>query len=258
MFLKTVGRLSTGIRLGWRTGFDSGETLDYVYRNGAGGFSVVGRLIDRAYLAGPGWTGIRRRRENLQALLMRALGEASGRFGPVRVLDIASGPGRYLLETLKRRPDLELSAHLRDRDPGSLEAARKLAAELDLANVTIEEGDAFDAEALAAIRPRPHVAVVSGLYELFEDNDCVRRSLEGLARVVEEEGFLIYTNQPWHPQLEFIARVLVNREGRPWVMRCRAQAEMDDLVRAAGFEKVDMETDENAIFTVSLARKLAP
>ncbi|MEE8248047.1 MAG: class I SAM-dependent methyltransferase family protein, partial [Alphaproteobacteria bacterium] len=131
-------------------------------------------------------------------------------------------------------------------------------AELDLANVTIEEGDAFDAEALAAIRPRPHVAVVSGLYELFEDHDCVRRSLEGLARVVEEEGFLIYTNQPWHPQLEFIARVLVNREGRPWVMRCRAQAEMDDLVRAAGFEKVAMETDENAIFTVSLARKLAP
>lgn len=258
VFLKTVGRLSTGIRLGWRTGFDSGEMLDYVYRNSAGGSAVLGRLIDRSFLDSPGWTGIRRRRENLQALLTRALGEASGRFGPVRVLDIASGPGRYLLETLKRRPDLELSAHLRDRDPGSLEAARKLAAELDLANVTIEEGDAFDAEALAAIRPRPHVAVVSGLYELFEDNDCVRRSLEGLARVVEEEGFLIYTNQPWHPQLEFIARVLVNREGRPWVMRCRAQTEMDDLVRAAGFAKVAMETDENAIFTVSLARKLAP
>ena len=52
--------------------------------------------------------------------------------------------------------------------------------------------------------------------------------------------------------------VLVNREGRPWVMRCRAQTEMDDLVRAAGFEKVAMETDENAIFTVSLARKVAP
>jgi hypothetical protein len=39
-------------------------------------------------------------------------------------------------------------------------------------------------------------------------------------------------------------------------MRRRTQAEMDDLVRAAGFEKVAMEIDEFGIFTVSLARKV--
>ena len=50
-------------------------------------------------------------------------------------------------------------------------------------------------------------------------------------------GSLIYTNQPWHPQLELIARGLCDWEGKPWVMRRRTQAEMDDLVRAAGFEK---------------------
>lgn len=36
----------------------------------------------------------------------------------------------------------------------------------------------------------------------------------------------------------------------------RTQEELDDLVRAAGFEKVAMEIDEFGISTVSLARRI--
>ena len=61
-------------------------------------------------------------------------------------------------------------------------------------------------------------------------------------------------DQPWHPQLEMIARVLINREGKPWVMRRRTQAEMDALVRSMGFEKIGMEIDDQGMFTVSVAR----
>jgi len=105
--------------------------------------------------------------------------------------------------------------------------------------------------------PRPSIAVVSGLYELFPDNERISASLRGLAAALPDGGYLIYTNQPWHPQVEFIARVLINRDGQPWVMRRRTQAEMDDLVRAAGFEKLDMEVDTYGIFTVSLAGRKA-
>ena len=59
-----------------------------------------------------------------------------------------------------------------------------------------------------------------------------------------------------NPQIEFIARVLTShRNGKPWVMRRRSQQEMDQLVAAAGFEKVAQETDPWGIFTVSLARR---
>jgi hypothetical protein len=40
-------------------------------------------------------------------------------------------------------------------------------------------------------------------------------------------------------------------------MRRRTQAEMDQLVEAAGFEKIDQLTDDSGIFTVSLARRVA-
>ena len=152
-------------------------------------------------------------------------------------------------------PEIPLSAVLRDYKQENLDAARRLATELGVANVSIVPGDAFDRASLANITPKPTITIVSGLYELFPSNEPVMDSLRGLAEAVEPGGFLIYTNQPWHPQMEFIARVLRNREGHPWIMRRRTQAEMDDLVRTAGFEKVRQEIDQWGIFTVAMARK---
>src|SRR5205085_10628068 len=48
--MSTLGRSSEGVNLGLQTGFDSGESLDYVYRNEARGRSALGKLIDRNYL----------------------------------------------------------------------------------------------------------------------------------------------------------------------------------------------------------------
>jgi alpha-beta hydrolase superfamily lysophospholipase/SAM-dependent methyltransferase len=253
--MKTVGRLSAGIRLGWRTGFDSGVTLDYVYENRPRGLSPIGRLIDRAFLTSIGWRGIRQRRVHLERTLRGALTQLRAH-GPVRVLDIAAGPGRYVLEALRSVPQ-PVTALLRDSQPENIEAGRRLAASLEVQGVTFAQGDAFDGASLATIRPRPNLAIVSGLYELFPDNGPVKVSLRGLAEAVEPGGFLVYTNQPWHPQLEFIARTLTNRDGKPWIMRRRTQAEMDELVRAAGFRKISMEIDRWGIFTVSLAERIA-
>jgi ubiquinone/menaquinone biosynthesis C-methylase UbiE len=212
-------------------------------------------MIDRSYLNSIGWRGIRVRRIHLERALRQAI-EATGVAGrPVRILDIAAGAGRYVLETVRQMPEANAAVELRDYKPENLEAARKLAAGLGVSNVTVAYGDAFDAESLGAVAPRPTIAIVSGLYELFPQNEPLRRSLAGLARALEPGGTLIYTNQPWHPQVEFIAHVLRNREGKPWVMRRRTQAEMDELVRAAGFTKQSQEIDPWGIFTVSVATR---
>jgi SAM-dependent methyltransferase len=256
-FLRTVGRFSEGVDLGWRTGFDSGVTLDYVYANRPRGRFGLGWIIDRNYLNSIGWRGIRARRQHLQQLLRTAIEDVhqSGRM--VRILDVAAGAGRYVLETMKSLPpDGRATALLRDYQQVNVDAARALAAELGLSDsVEVAIGDAVDRASLASIDPKPTIAIVSGLFELFPDNDPLRRSLAGLADAVEPGGYLVYTCQPWHPQVEFIARVLTNREGQPWVMRRRTQAEMDALVRAAGFEKVDQLVDRWGIFTVALARR---
>ena len=254
--MNTIGRLSEGMRLGWQTGFDSGLTLDYVYEDRARGITPVGRLIDRAFLSNVGWRGIRQRRINLEHTLQAAVARVHGTRRAPHVLDIAAGPGRYVLEALRTLPE-PVTAELRDSREENLAAGRRLSTQLGVRGVSFARGDAFDPRSIAATERRPNVAIVSGLYELFPDNARVLTSLRGLADVVEPGGYLIYTNQPWHPQLEFIARTLINREGQPWIMRRRTQAEMDELVSAAGFRKVSTEIDRWGIFTVSLAERVA-
>jgi alpha-beta hydrolase superfamily lysophospholipase/SAM-dependent methyltransferase len=255
--MKTMGRMSKGIRLGWKSGFDSGLTLDYVYENRPQGVTPLGRLMDRSYLNTIGWRGIRQRKIHLEKILREAIERTQKEGKPVRIVDVAAGAGRYVLETMHDLREKPISALLRDYKPENVAAAAQLAWEFGLKNVVVKQGDAFDRASLAGIDPRPTIGIVSGLFELIPSNDSVLSSLHGLAEAIEPGGYLIYTNQPWHPQVEFIAKVLINREGKPWIMRRRTQAEMDELARTAGFEKLAMEIDRWGIFTVSLARRVA-
>jgi SAM-dependent methyltransferase len=256
--MRTLGRLSNGIRGGLATGFDSGAALDYVYQNRPSGIAPLGKLIDWFYLNSIGWRGIRQRKLNL-AQLMRETALAVRDCGlSLRFLDIAAGRGGYILEVLRAFEDSgPFAALLRDYDPANVEEGRKLIQENGLTDrVCFEAGDAFDRASLADIKPRPNVVIVSGLYELFPDNSRVQASLAGIAEVIETGGYLIYTNQPWHPQLELIARTLTShRNGAAWIMRRRTQLEMDQLVEAAGFTKTNQLIDRWGMFSVSVARK---
>ena len=256
--LRFGGLLSDGVKLGHATGFDSGGTLDYVYRNEPAGATPVGRAIDRTYLGSIGWRGIRVRKRHVEELLREAIADRRRAGAPVRIVDVAAGHGRYVLDAVAAATDAPDSILLRDYDARNVAAGNALIRARGLASVaTFAQGDAFDRASLAALSPRPTIGVVSGLYELFPDNPPVLESLRGLADAIAPDGLLVYTCQPWHPQLELIARALTShRGGRAWVMRRRTQAEMDALVAAAGFEKIAQRIDAWGIFTVALARRL--
>lgn len=255
--LRRFGHLSDGMQIGLTHGFDSGESLDYVYRNQAGGRWVIGKLMDRAYLDAVGWKGVRMRKMQLQQMLAQQI-EAYQGTEPFRILDIAAGSGRYVLETLKRFQHKEIEITLCDASHFNLEQARALAERLGLrATISYLQRDAFDPASYMGEEGRYHLAIVSGLYELFSDNELVLRSLHGVSASLREDGVLLYTAQPWHPQLHTIAHTLTNHRGEAWTMRPRPQSEMDALVAMSGCRKALASIGLEGIFTVSLARKLA-
>lgn len=257
--LRFGGLLSDGIQLGHKTGFDSGSTLDYVYRNEAQGAPGLGTLIDRQYLDSIGWRGIRQRKFNVEELLGEAMARLREAGQPVHLMDIAAGHGRYVLDAVEDAERPPESVLLRDYSEINVRDGRALIAEKRLGKIArFEQADAFDRASLAAVQPAPTLGVVSGLYELFPDNEMVRRSLAGVGDAIPPGGYLVYTGQPWHPQLELIARALTShRQGQAWVMRRRTQGEMDQLVEEAGFRKIAQRVDEWGIFTVSLAQRVA-
>ncbi len=257
--LGSLGKLSQGIRIGHETGFDSGESLDYVYENKARGSLGLGQIIDYFYLNAIGWRGIRQRRACMNQALRYALQQVRSSNLPLQLMDVAGGAGRYLLDVLA---DSEAGAGLhvlcRDWSESALATGRATATTMGLTDrIDHVRGDAFDESSFANVVPKPSIAVVSGLYELFPENEKLQRSLRGIFSAVNPGGWIIYTGQPWHPQVEMIARTLTNRDGQYWIMRRRPQGEMDALVEAAGFKKEKQWIDDFGIFTVSIARKPA-
>ena len=243
---------------GWESGFDSGRTLDYVYRNRAGGFTALGRIIDRYYLNGAGWRGVRVRRRLLERAVQQAIEQTHAKARSVHLVDIAAGAGRYLLETLTRCESLRVTAVLRDfepREPGSGEA---IARSLGLENVTLRpRGRLRPGLAGGRLRPRPDIAVVSGLYELFPDNTLIRRSLARLARR-GARGRLADLHEPALAPAARVHRARVDRLGGPPVGDAPPHAGGDGRSGArGGFREDAQEIDQWGMFTVSLARRVS-
>ena len=272
--MQKFGHVSDAIATGLEHGFDSGHSLDHVYYNQPSGQNKFGQAVDKFYLSNIGWQGIRIRREHILELACEALADIedktknSAQLYQPKLLDIASGHGFYAFDLLTEFEDLH--AELRDYEMHNIQALQAKAEQLEIANRVITcQKDAFDPASYANVQKRSanakslddkkfDIAIASGVFELFSDNTLPATALAGIYESLKSSGYLLYTNQPWHPEQEFISKTLNNHHGSSWVMRCRSQAEMDQLVENAGFKKVAMRIDRFGIFTVSLAIKTVP
>ena len=283
--MQKFGYVSDAIATGLEHGFDSGHSLDHVYYNQPSGQNKFGQAVDKFYLNNIGWQGIRIRRKHILELAREALADIKlankNQFNQNQVnqnspdkpyqpklLDIASGHGFYAFDLLTEFEDLH--AELRDYESHNIQALQAKAERLEIANrVTTCQKDAFNPASYSNVQKESgnvdgineikfDIAIASGVFELFSDNTLPATALAGIYESLKSGGYLLYTNQPWHPEQEFISKTLNNHRGSSWVMRCRSQAEMDQLVERAGFKKVEMRIDRFGIFTVSLAIKTAP
>ncbi|WP_201616785.1 alpha/beta fold hydrolase [Psychrobacter immobilis] len=282
--MQKFGHVSDAIATGLEHGFDSGHSLDHVYYNQPSGQNKFGQAVDKFYLSNIGWQGIRIRREHILELAREALADIkSGNHNQARqnqanhnstesfqpkLLDIASGHGFYAFDLLTEFESLH--AELRDYEQHNIQALQKKAEQLEIADRVLTcQKDAFDPASYSNMQKGSNnakglddkkfdIAIASGVFELFSDNTLPATALAGIYDRLKSGGYLLYTNQPWHPEQEFISKTLNNHRGSSWVMRCRSQAEMDQLVENAGFKKVAMRIDRFGIFTVSLAIKTAP
>ena len=280
--MQKFGHVSDAIATGLEHGFDSGHSLDHVYYNQPSGQNKFGQAVDKFYLSNIGWQGIRIRREHILELAREALvaikssnenqanqnqanqNNPDESFQP-KLLDIASGHGFYAFDLLTEFENLH--AELRDYEMHNIQALQKKAEQLGIADRVITcQKDAFDPASYSDLQKGSDnakgiddknfdIAIASGVFELFSDNTLPATALAGIYDRLKSGGYLLYTNQPWHPEQEFISKTLNNHRGSSWVMRCRSQAEMDQLVENAGFKKVAMRIDRFGIFTVSLAIK---
>ena len=249
--MRTFGFLSKGMSLGLKYGFDSGISLDYIYKNQTNGKLLIGKFIDRFYLNQIGWRGVRERKKNLLSLIeekITSLGEKN-----VKILDVAGGTGNYLFNIKEKYPKIKIL--INEFKKSNIEVGEEVIKKNNWENISFINYDCFDKETYKKINYTPNIVIISGVFELFENNKMLENTISGITEILDKNGAVIYTGQPWHPQLKQIALVLNSHKGngKSWLMRRRSEKELDSLFENYNLKKEKMLIDNDGIFTVSLA-----
>jgi len=247
--LSRIGKISNGMAIGLKHGFDSGASLDYVYHNQPAGKLGFGKMMDKNYLEAIGWTGIRIRKQHLIQLIEQKIESLKKEGRTVKILDIAGGTGNYLFDIKAKYPGAEIV--INEFVKANIEIGEKVIKEKKFNNIRFTNFDCFDPETYRKIDFQPNITIISGILELFGDNEMASQAITGVTGISEKNASVIYTGQPWHPQLKMIAYVLNNHQNKDWIMRRRSQKELDRVMAFNQVSKENMLIDNFGIFTVS-------
>ena len=248
--LGKLGHLSEGMTVGLTHGFDSGASMDYIYKNTPQGKWGVGRWMDKSYLNAIGWCGVRIRKGHLLQQVEKAIQALQAQGKKVKILDIAGGVGNYLFDIKERHPEVEIV--INEFLPTNIQKGEQIIKERGYQHIRFTNYSCFEADTYRKLDYTPNITIISGIFELFGDNALATEAIKGVVSI-SDNGYIVYTGQPWHPQLKTIAFVLKSHQEKDWVMRRRSQRELDGLFALQGIKKESMLIDDFGIFTVSLA-----
>ncbi len=255
LMLRTLGQTSDGIKLCFKEGLTSGKMLDYVYRNQPSGSWGIGKLLDRAFLNNAGWEAVRQRRQNLELLLGESIDDLRQRGSTISLLDVASGPGAYILSVLEKKNGTDLLARCRDYDDRWAQEGQAVAHQKKMMNVLFEQGDAFNRSEILALKPKPNLAVASGFYDWFTDDEKIKDSMRIIYDALETNGYFVVSNQASHPDLEFTEAVFLDLRKEPLRMTMRPKEKVNQWLTDMGFTVEKTLQDAQGYYSVTKARK---
>ena len=237
--MRTLGRLSDGIRLGYETGFDSGTMVDYVYRNEAHGITPLGRAFDRVFLDHPVWEGVRARRR----LLITQLKDSLHRYSAPVLFDVAAGPGSYLFEL----PAGDYWAG--DIMPAEVTRGRARAERDGRADIRFVQADAFDSATWP--HPRFDILVTSGFFDILNDRADLERLMDAGTRATDVGARWVWTVMERHTNLALLSATTIDFNKRPWVATLRSAEDIAKLAEPRGWRVERCEREAGRFFAVA-------
>ena len=251
IFTSRLGRRSM---LGYA---DSGLNFDHIYRNEAKGYTKFGRIIDKILLNLPSAKATRYRKQKIIELLKEEIARNISCGKKTRVVDLASGPSRYLVELITEENKDYIEALCFDIDRRNLEFGKEIAKDKPLlfkkANV-LRLG--HYKKLSEKISWRPNLVICSGLYEYLEDVET-KSSLQEIFVSLGDRGFLLFVTQMDNPNKELIEKLGKTKQGKPWILHYREPRILKEWMINAGFKEINIEIDPWKMYVFCSGRKIA-
>lgn len=253
--VNTIGQTSNGLQLCTKYGFTSGKMLDYIYQNEPSGKYFIGKLIDSIFIRHVGWEVIRTRKNNLSSALKTAIVFLLTDKQDVFVVDVASGPAKYILDTMDNFRNENVSAICRDIDKRWLEEGKINADLLNLDNIEFLLGNALEDSSFKELEKVPNIMVSSGFYDWITDDETVKKSMQLIYNNLSDGGYFVFTNQSGHVDLEMVSKVFNDFNNNPLEMKIRSAELINGWAKEIGFKIVETKSDKQGYYSVTLAQK---
>ena len=247
-------------RLGRKSMFgyaDSGLNFDHIYKNEAKGYTKFGKFIDKILLNLPASKATRYRKEKIVKILQQELEKNRAVNKKTKIVDLASGPARYLIELMNNSENRKWAEALcLDADRASLQYGKILSAGKPMLykKVNVLKLGRRYKEFSEKKAWRPNIILVSGLYEYLDDS-IVKKSIKDIHNYLDTDGLLFFITQANNPNKKLIENVGITKSGRKWVLFYRKPEILRTWVKEAGYKEMIIELDPWKMYEFCRCRK---
>ncbi|MFH1378736.1 MAG: class I SAM-dependent methyltransferase family protein, partial [bacterium] len=234
---------------------NTGINFDHMYSNDPQGKLVIGKMVDKVLLNLPAVEATRYRKENIKKILINEIENNDLLNRKTKVLDLCSGPARYIIETLTNSDIKNLEAVCLDSDSNSIEYGKMLH---EGHPVRFVKADLFKLRHLKSFAKKkkwnPNIVIASGVMEYFDDG-TVLKILKDIYAALANEGIFIFATQYTNPSRKLMEKVCVTTLGDNWYLYYRSMRQIRKWMIDTGFKSVVVSIDPWNMYEMCTGRK---
>jgi uncharacterized pyridoxamine 5'-phosphate oxidase family protein len=235
---------------------DSGLNIDHMYRNAPKGITRIGKLVDKVLLNLPSVQATRHKKDVIIKILCNDIENNNILNKKTKILDIASGPARYLVDVINSFNKDMIEVLCLDSDRRSINFGRVLAGKKPIrytkANVFKLQHLKFLAKRVAWL---PNIIITTGFFEMLEDN-IFEKMLQDAFKYIEKGGLILFTAQANNPSKKLMHKVGKKHNGKSWNLYFRTPNYLRKKMIDIGFRDVIVSVDNWGMYEYCTGRKI--
>lgn len=258
-YKKIVANIMFTSRLGRRTIFgyaDSGINFDKIYLNKPNGYNKFGTFVEYMLLNLPAAKATRNRQVQLKKIIGKEIQKNLNLDIKTRIVNLASGPSRYLTEVISKKDADLVEILCFDADTNSLMLGKALSK--DFYTMRFIKANVFKLKRYKRLGEkvgwRANIILASGLYFYYNDK-MVRQSFKEVYDNLDSNGLFVFDNLVGNPNKKLLAKVGITTSGKAWEFYYRTQSQIISWLSDAGFSNIEAINDPWKMYIIYKAHK---
>lgn len=234
---------------------DSGLNIDHMYRKSPKGVTFFGRFLDSILLNLPSVKATRTKKEIIIKILQNEVANNMILGKKTRIIDLASGPARYLVDLINESNCDSIEALCLDSDKRSINYGRILSHKKP---IRYTKANVFKLSALKHFSDKvhwtPNIVIATGFFELQKDA-VVKMFLEDIHKHLDIGGLILFTGQVDNPSKKLMKYIGKTQSGEAWELYLRSPEIFRKWLLDAGFRDVIISLDNLGMYEYCTGRK---